>query len=114
MNISIFGLGYVGCVGAACFASMGHKVTGVDVSANKVDLINSGRPTIIERDIEELCRKGHEAGLLSATTDVEEAVCSTDISFIAFRLRGSHSLWRAFPDPSAKLVHRLIVRNPGE
>ncbi len=89
MNISIFGLGYVGCVGAACFASMGHKVTGVDVSANKVDLINSGRPTIIERDIEELCRKGHEAGLLSATTDVEEAVCSTDISFIAVGTPGS-------------------------
>ncbi len=89
MNISIFGLGYVGCVGAACFASMGHKVTGVDVSPTKVGLINSGRPTIIERDIEELCRKGHEAGLLSATSDVMEAVCSTDISFIAVGTPGS-------------------------
>ncbi len=89
MNISIFGLGYVGCVGAACFASMGHKVIGVDVSATKVNLINSGRPTIIERDIEELCRAGHEAGLLSATADVEEAVCSTDISFIAVGTPGS-------------------------
>lgn len=83
MNISIFGLGYVGCVGAACFASMGHKVIGVDVSPRKVELINQGRPTIIERDIEDLCRKGHESGLLSATGSADEAVAATDISFIA-------------------------------
>lgn len=89
MNISIFGLGYVGCVGAACFASMGHKVIGVDVSPVKVNLINSGRPTIIERDIEELCRRGHEAGLLSATSDAREAVHATDISFIAVGTPGS-------------------------
>lgn len=83
MNISIFGLGYVGCVGAACFASMGHKVIGVDVSPRKVELINQGRPTIIERDIEDLCLKGHESGLLSATGSADEAVAATDISFIA-------------------------------
>lgn len=89
MNISIFGLGYVGCVGAACFASMGHKVVGVDVSENKVNLINSGRPTIIERDIEELCRQGHQKGLLSATTDSAAAVKDTDISFIAVGTPGT-------------------------
>lgn len=89
MNISIFGLGYVGCVGAACFASMGHKVVGVDVSATKVNLIKEGRPTIIERDIEELTRKGHQSGLLTATTDATEAVRSTDISFIAVGTPGS-------------------------
>lgn len=83
MNISIFGLGYVGCVGSACFASMGHKVVGVDVSPTKVNLINSGRPTIIEKDIEELCRRGHESGLLTATQSADEAVAATDISFIA-------------------------------
>lgn len=83
MNISIFGLGYVGCVGAACFAHMGHTVVGCDVSTNKVDLINAGRPTIIERDIEALCREGHASGRLRATTDASDAVGSTDISFIA-------------------------------
>lgn len=83
MEISIFGLGYVGCVGAACFASMGHKVIGVDVSPRKVELINSGRPTIIERDIEQLCRRGHESGMLSATMSADEAVAATGISFIA-------------------------------
>lgn len=83
MDISIFGLGYVGCVGAACFAHMGHNVVGCDVSADKVALINAGRPTIIERDIDELCRQGHESGRMRATTDAKEAVAATDISFIA-------------------------------
>lgn len=82
MNISVFGLGYVGCVGAACCARLGHKVIGVDVSRNKVDLINAGRPTIIEKDIEELCMEGHKSGLLTATTDAREAVLNTEISFI--------------------------------
>lgn len=83
MNISIFGLGYVGCVGAACCAKLGHNVIGVDVSANKVRLINAGRPTIIEKDIEELCRLGHESGRLRATADASEAVLGSEISFIA-------------------------------
>ena len=90
MNISIFGLGYVGCVGAACLAHMGHKVTGVDVSATKVNLINSGRPTIIERDIEDLCRTAHEQKRLSATTDVEAAIAATDISFVAVGTPSTH------------------------
>lgn len=68
---------------------MGHKVVGVDVSPGKVSLINSGKPTIIERDIEELCRKGHESGLLSATSDAYAAVCATDLSFIAVGTPGS-------------------------
>lgn len=83
MNISIFGLGYVGCVGAACLAHLGHNVIGVDVSQTKVDLINSGRPTIIEKDIEQLCQSAHSAGRLRATSDVNDAICNSDISFIA-------------------------------
>ncbi len=83
MDISIFGLGYVGCVGAACLAGLGHKVTGVDISQSKVDLINSGRPTIIEKDIEQLCYEGYTSGRLRATTDVKTAVTASDISFIA-------------------------------
>ena len=50
MNISIFGLGYVGCVGMGCLASQGHKIIGVDVSDKKVELINQGVPTIVEKE----------------------------------------------------------------
>lgn len=82
MRISIFGLGYVGCVGAACLAKLGHNVIGVDVNENKVRLINEGKPTIIEEGIAELCAEAHSKGLMSATMDVREAVHATDVSFI--------------------------------
>ena len=82
MNISIFGLGYVGCVGAACLAKLGHHVIGVDVNENKVRLINEGKPTIIEEGIAELCAEAHDAGRMRATMDASEAVMSSDISFI--------------------------------
>ena len=82
MNISIFGLGYVGCVGAACLAKLGHRVVGVDVNETKVRLINEGKPTIIEEGIAELCTEAHAKGLMSATMNVREAVHATDVSFI--------------------------------
>lgn len=82
MNISIFGLGYVGCVGAACLAKLGHRVIGVDVNENKVKLINEGKPTIIEEGIAELCKEAHDRGLMTATTVAAEAVAETEISFI--------------------------------
>lgn len=82
MNVSIFGLGYVGCVGAACLAKLGHKVMGVDVNENKVRLMNEGKPTIIEEGIAELCQEAHDKGLMSATTVAAEAVAQTEISFV--------------------------------
>lgn len=82
MNISIFGLGYVGCVGMGCLASQGHKIIGVDVSDKKVELINQGVPTIVEKDIDKLIKDGHKKGMVSATKDFVKAVHSSDISFI--------------------------------
>jgi GDP-mannose 6-dehydrogenase len=83
MNISIFGLGYVGCVSLGCLARNGHSVTGVDVSQTKVDQINSGLATIIEKDIDVIIREEHKAGRISATTDFVEAIRGTDLSIIA-------------------------------
>ena len=82
MNISIFGLGYVGCIGMGCLAKAGHRVIGVDRQAQKVEFINAGRPTIVEPGIEELIAEQRRLGRISATTDVAAAVAETEVSFI--------------------------------
>ncbi len=82
MNISIFGMGYVGAVSAGCLANEGHRVIGVEPVVVKVDLINQGQPPIIEKDIGDLIQKGVKEGRLRATEDALEAVLETDISFV--------------------------------
>jgi len=82
LNISIFGLGYVGCVGLGCLAQNGHRVVGVDVSSAKVDLINGGESPIVEEGIRELIARQRLEGRISATADGMMAVRSTDVSFI--------------------------------
>jgi GDP-mannose 6-dehydrogenase len=82
LSISIFGLGYVGSVSAACFASMGHRVTGVDVSRAKVEMLESGRSPIVEARMNELVAEYHKCCQLHATTDPNEAVLGSDVSFI--------------------------------
>ncbi len=83
MNISIFGLGYVGCVSLGCLARNGHTMVGVDVSETKVKQINNGLPTIIEKDIDIIIQEEHLKGTISATTDFVKAVLQTELSIIA-------------------------------
>jgi len=82
LSISVFGMGYVGSVTAACFAHVGHKVTGVDVSAAKVEMMAAGRTPIIEARMSELVEEGHRSGMLHATSDAENAVRNSEISFV--------------------------------
>lgn len=82
MRISVFGLGYVGVVSAACLATDGHVVVGVDPNETKVDQIASGRSPIVETDIDEMVRAQVAAGRLSATMDVAAAVRDTELSLI--------------------------------
>lgn len=82
MNISVFGLGYVGCVSLGCLAQNGHNVIGVDTNLVKVEQINSGKATIVEKDIDEIINQQIKVGRVRATLDPEEAVLNSDISII--------------------------------
>lgn len=83
MNVSIFGLGYVGCVSLGCLAQNGHHVIGVDVSADKVNQITDGVATIVEKDIDQIIKQQREAGRIRATHDYKDAVLNSEISIIA-------------------------------
>lgn len=82
MKIAVFGLGYVGCVSLGCLASNGFSVIGVDISEHKVGLINSGKPTIIEKDIDVIISKYQKSGKIKATTDHLNAVKESEVAFI--------------------------------
>ncbi len=81
-RISVFGLGYVGSVSAACLAGLGHRVVGVDVNPGKVELVASGRSPVVEPEVEELSAAAHQAGLLTATRDSALAIRESDVTFI--------------------------------
>src|SRR4051812_517477 len=83
MKISIFGLGYVGCVSLGCLAKNGHHVIGVDVSTIKIKQINHGLPTIIEKDIDTIIEEQHKAGRICATKDAISAILNSEVSIIA-------------------------------
>ena len=82
MKISVFGLGYVGCISVGCFAEKGYSVTGVDIDQRKIDLINVGKPTIVENGLDKLLDSGVKNKLIKATDSVKEAVENSDIAFI--------------------------------
>ncbi|HEX8088897.1 MAG TPA: UDP-glucose/GDP-mannose dehydrogenase family protein [Blastocatellia bacterium] len=91
MKLSIFGLGYVGCVSAACFARDGHHVIGVDPNQSKVDLINAGRSPIIEPGIDPLISQAVDQGRLRATLDSLDAVHCSDLSMVCVGTPGNHN-----------------------
>ncbi len=82
MKISVFGLGYVGSVSAACLANDGHEVVGVDVQSDKVDAINAGRSLVSEPGLAEMVADLSRQGRLRATTCSREAVHASQMSLI--------------------------------
>jgi GDP-mannose 6-dehydrogenase len=82
MNVAVFGLGYVGCVTAACLAKHGHRVIGVDVVDDKVAMIKRGVAPVVEPGLAGLVREVVTAGRLSATTSAEDAVADAEVALI--------------------------------
>ncbi len=81
-NIAVFGLGYVGSVTAACFASCGHHVIGVDTNLSKIEMLRNGEPPVSEPGLPQLVREAVRKGKLRVTHDAEEAVKRSEFSFI--------------------------------
>lgn len=82
MRISVFGLGYVGTVTAACLARDGHHVVGVDVNRHKVAVVRDGASPILEPGLSEMVRDAVAAGNLTATCDAVAAVEGTEVSLV--------------------------------
>lgn len=81
-SISVFGIGYVGVVAAACLARDGHDVVAVDIDEAKVDAINKGQSPIVENGLPELIASAVRSGRLTATSSVSDAIAETEASFI--------------------------------
>lgn len=82
MKISVFGLGYVGCVSGACLADLGHHVIGVDPNTVKVEMINKGITPVIEKGFQEFLENVVKGKQFCATTDWEKAIVETDIALV--------------------------------
>lgn len=83
LNISVFGLGYVGAVTSVCFAGMGHQVTGIDLNLQKVEGMNNGITPIVEKGLSENLALVLTNKCFTATTDAVNAVINSDISLVS-------------------------------
>ena len=81
-QVAVFGLGYVGCVTAACFASLGHHVTGVDNDGYKVEKIQAGEAPFFEPGLDEVVRLAVQSGNLTATTSTQEGIRDAQIALL--------------------------------
>jgi GDP-mannose 6-dehydrogenase len=123
VNISIFGLGYVGAVSLACLARDGHKVMGVDIDAAKLALIAEGKTPVVEEGMVDLVREVAASGLVTVSTDVQAAVAATELSLVCVgtpsaangsqdqgaMLRLAHDLGRAMREKSGR--HVFVFRS---
>ena len=123
MQVSIFGLGYVGAVTAGCLASRGHSVIGADVQEAKVQAFNSGLSPIVEPELDDLLKTAKAEGKLRATLSAEEAVQDSDASIVCvgtpslesgrlnldFVRKVSHQIAAALKSSGKK--HTLIFRS---
>jgi GDP-mannose 6-dehydrogenase len=82
LNVAVLGLGYVGCVTAACLAKLGHFVTGVDSDEFKVRNVMAGNAPFYEPGLEEFVRETVASGRLKATSSLAEGLADADVALI--------------------------------
>jgi UDPglucose 6-dehydrogenase len=88
MRMSVIGCGHLGATHAACMASLGHEVIGVDIDDGKVSLLNAGRSWFHEPDLDRLLADGIERGRLRFTTEFAEAAEFAAVHFIGVATPG--------------------------
>ncbi len=115
MRVAVFGLGYVGCVTAACLARDGHRVTGVEIDREKLRLLKSGRPPITEPGLDALLRRALRSGRFAATGDGESAVRGSDASLVCVGTpaRRDGTIDLRFVRATCKQVGRALRRVEG-
>ena len=78
-NVVVMGLGYVGCVSAACFAEIGHQVLGVDRDLNKIESVRKAQSPFFEAGLDGLIQRNVAAGRLTAGALDAEALAAADV-----------------------------------
>ena len=116
MRVSVFGLGYVGAVSAACFARNGHDIIGVDTNASKVQSFNAGLAPVVESGLDELMADGVNSGKIRATSSVEDAIRNSEVSIVCVgtpsRANGSLNL-DAVGAVSSQIGKAIAAKEPG-
>ena len=82
MKVSVIGTGYVGLVTGATLADLGNQVVCLDILEEKINMLNSGKSPIYEPGLDELLKKGLKNKNLSGSTEIEQNVRNSDITFI--------------------------------
>jgi GDP-mannose 6-dehydrogenase len=129
VKIAILGLGYVGTTAAACLASQGHDVIGIDPSSTKVNAILAGRSPVTEPGLTEMIAVAHARGLITASTTLVPEVAECELAIVCVgtpsAVDGSHNmtyiaevsrqlaeLVKAYPNGSLTVAYRSTIR-PG-
>jgi GDP-mannose 6-dehydrogenase len=116
MRVSVFGLGYVGAVSAACFARNGHEIIGVDTNLSKVQSFNAGHAPVVETGLDELMADGVNNGKIRATSSVEDAIRNSEVSIVCVgtpsRTNGSLNL-DAVETVSSQIGKAIAGKEPG-
>jgi len=114
MNVSVFGLGYVGCVSAACLARDGHRVVGVDVNRSKVGQVAAGQTPVIEPELDQFVRQAVRSKHLRATVDARSAVHQSDISLVCVGTpsNGNGSLHMGFVERVCREIGSALADKP--